>query len=177
MESITDGCNTEQIKRFCEIHRITYYASNYKYKTFDTNNHMNYNSNLQRLVLMCAENNLYPIEDEDARVSIFKTCSNVGGQIKKYKTQQHFENDTLKLNSTTKTFIHVEDTNFYALYEHVMTQKESDTNCTFRIILTVSGSCHDIFYAELQRKHLHNGKVIISTQTQYWIWNEWCCIR
>ena len=24
MNSITDGCNTEQIKRFCEIHKITY---------------------------------------------------------------------------------------------------------------------------------------------------------
>ena len=78
---------------------------------------------------------------------------------KKYKTQQHFENDTLKLNSTTKTFIHVEDMNFYALYEYVMTQKQSDANCTFRIILTVSGSCHDTFYTELQRKNIHNGKV------------------
>ena len=56
--------------------------------------------------------------------------------------------------------------NFYALYEHVMSQKESDTNCTFRIILTVSGSCHDIFYAELQRKNIHNGKVRISTNNK-----------
>ena len=94
---------------------------------------------------MCAENHLYPIEDEDARVSIFKTCSNIGGQINKYKTPQHFENDTLKLNSTTKTFIHVEDMNCYALYEHVRSQKVSDANC--RIVLTVSGSCHDTFYA------------------------------
>jgi hypothetical protein len=94
---------------------------------------------------MCAENHLYPIEDEDARASIFKTCSNIGGGLKEYKTQQHFENKTLKLNSTTKTFIHVEYINFYALYEHVMSQKESYTNCTFRIILTVSGSCHDTF--------------------------------
>ena len=92
MESITDGCNTEQVKRFCEIHKITYYALNYKYKTFDTNNHMNYHSNLPRLVFMCAENHLYPIEDEDARTSIFKTCSNIGGQIKKYKTQQNINN-------------------------------------------------------------------------------------
>ena len=55
MESITDGCNTEQVKRFCEIRKIAYYALNYKCKTFDTNNHMNYHSNLPRLVFMCAE--------------------------------------------------------------------------------------------------------------------------
>ena len=40
MESITDGCSTEQIKQFCEKHKITYYALDYKYKTFDTNNYM-----------------------------------------------------------------------------------------------------------------------------------------
>jgi hypothetical protein len=85
MESITDGCNTEQVKQFCEIHKITYYALNYKYKTFDTNNHMNYDSNLPRLVFMCAGNHLYPIEDEDARESIFKTCSNIGGGLKNTK--------------------------------------------------------------------------------------------
>ena len=164
MISITDGCDTEQIKRFCEKHKITYYALNYKYKTFDTNNHMNYNSNLPRLVFMCAENHLYPIEDEDARVSLFKTYSNVGGKIKKYKTQQHFENDKLKINSKTKTFLHLEDMNFYALYEHVMSQKEYDTtNSIFRIILTVPGSCHNTFYTELQKKTIHNGKVRIST--------------
>ena len=164
MVSITDGCDTEQIKKFCEMHKITYYALNYKYKTFDTNNHMNYNSNLPRLVFMCAENHLYPIEDEDSRATIFKTCSNIGGGLKKYKTQQHFENNTLKLNSTTKAFIHLEDMNFWALYDHVMSQ--SDVLISNRIVLTVPGSCHDIFYEELQRKNIHNGKVRISTNNR-----------
>ena len=83
--------------------------------------------------------------------------------MKKYKTQQHFENNKLKLNSTTKTFVYEEGMNFYALYNYVSSQKESDTNFnTFRIILTITGSCHDIFYTELQNKNIHNGKVRIS---------------
>ena len=40
MASITDGCCTEQIIKFCEIHKITYYALDYKHKLFNTNNHI-----------------------------------------------------------------------------------------------------------------------------------------
>ena len=83
MTSITDGCSIEQMKQLCETYKITYYALDYKYKTFDTTNHMNYNSNLPRLVFMCANNDLYPIREEESRVSIFKTCSNIGGQMSK----------------------------------------------------------------------------------------------
>ena len=119
MTSITDGCCTEQIIKFCEIHKITYYALDYKYKLFNTNNHMNYHSNLPRLIFMCAENHLYPIEDREAREHIFRSYSNIGGGMKKYKTQQHFENNKLKISSTTKTFVCEEGMNFYALYHYV----------------------------------------------------------
>ena len=53
--------------------------------------------------------------------------------------------------------------NFYALYEHV---KNQSSVLDYRIVLTVPGSCHDIFYAELQRKNIHNGKVRISTNNK-----------
>ena len=53
--------------------------------------------------------------------------------------------------------------NFYALHEHVRSQSHV---LNYRIVLTVPGSCHDIFYAELQRKNIHNGKVRISTNNQ-----------
>jgi len=160
MTSITDGCSTEQIKQFCEKHKITYYALNYKYKTFDTNNHMNYNSNLPRLVFMCANNHLYPIRDEESRASIFKTCSNIGGPMKKYRTQQLFENNKLNISKTTKTFIYEDTMNFYALFNHVRSQCSS---INYRIILTVEGSCHNIFYTELKKGNIHNGKVRISS--------------
>ena len=92
MKSIDDGCNTEQIRKICNNHKITYYALDYRYKLFDTNNDMGYHSNLPRLVYMCATNHLFPVPDETARECSFKSYSNVGGGMKKYKTQQKFEN-------------------------------------------------------------------------------------
>ena len=39
MNAIGEGCSIEQIAGFCDIHKITYYALDFKYKLFETNNH------------------------------------------------------------------------------------------------------------------------------------------
>jgi len=160
MESITDGCCTEQIKKFCDGRKITYYALDFKYKTFDTNNNMNYNSNLPRLVFMCANNHMYPITDEESRLTIFRSCSSIGGKMKKYKTQQKFENVTLNIGQHSKTFVYLEGMNFYALLDRIKQIPRADKDdeyfgFDFKIVLTVEGTCHSIFYNELHKNNIH----------------------
>ena len=91
MESVTDGCSVKQLAEFCDEHKVSYYVLDYKYKLFESNNHKNYNSNLPRLVFMCANNHLYPIEDPEERETIFKTYAHVGGRIK--STKQSLKNE------------------------------------------------------------------------------------
>lgn len=81
METIDEGCSTAQLAVFCDIHKIAYYALDFRYKLSETNNDLGYHSNLPRLVFVCANNHLYPIEDREKRETIFKTCSVVGGGI------------------------------------------------------------------------------------------------
>ena len=40
--NIDDGCSISQIVKFCTNHQITYYILDFKYKLFETNNHLNY---------------------------------------------------------------------------------------------------------------------------------------
>ena len=63
MKTIDEGCSIAQLAVFCDIHKITYYALDFKYKLFETNNHKGYRSDLPRLVFVCANNHLYPIND------------------------------------------------------------------------------------------------------------------
>ena len=56
MTNIDDGCCISQIAEFCEIHRITYYALDYKYKTYATNTGKFLHNKLPKLVFMCANN-------------------------------------------------------------------------------------------------------------------------
>ena len=88
MKTIDEGCPIEQIAGFCDIHKITYYALDFKFRLFETNNHLAYNSNLPRLVFVSANNHLYPINDHEKRETIFKTCSVIGGKLNKDKAQQ-----------------------------------------------------------------------------------------
>ena len=53
---------------------------------------------------MCANNHLYPIDDDEKRLTIFRTCAMVGGGMKKYKAQQAFEH---KVIETSKQRIHM----------------------------------------------------------------------
>ena len=55
--------------------------------------------------------------------TIFKTCSKVGGSIKKYKAQQKFER---KLSNGTEEQIYADEEgmSIYGLLEHVMNQRE-----------------------------------------------------
>ena len=65
MNTIDEGCSITQIAAFCDIHKITYYALDFRYKLFETNNHKGYRSDLPRLVFVCANNHLYPIDDHE----------------------------------------------------------------------------------------------------------------
>ena len=74
---------------------------------FETNNHKGYKSDLPRLVFVCANNHLYPIDNPERRETIFKTCSVTGGKLNKYKTQQTFENVRLGYNETLKNYYYL----------------------------------------------------------------------
>ena len=116
---------------------------------------------------MCANNHLYPIDDHEKRETIFKSCSTVGGGIKKYKAQQAFEH---KLNNGTKShiFVHTEDMSFYGLLEKVKQLRLNDESYgDYRIIMTTRGLCNTLFYDELQiRGNIHNGKIKLSKGNQ-----------
>ena len=62
MKTIDEGCCIAQRAAFCDIHKITYYALDFKYKLFETNNHKGYRSDLPRLIFICANNHLCPID-------------------------------------------------------------------------------------------------------------------
>ena len=119
MNTIDEGCSIAQIAIFCDIHKITYYALDFKYKLFETNNHKGYRSDLPRLIFICANNHLYPIDDPKKRETIFKTCSVIGGKLNKYKSQQKFENVKLRYNERLKNYVLLPDMSFYSLLAKV----------------------------------------------------------
>ena len=167
MNSIDEGCSIAQIAVFCDIHKITYYALDFQYKLFETNNHKGYRSDLPRLIFVCANNHLYPVEDHEQRETIFKTCSAVGGGIKKYKAQQKFENDKLRYKERLKNYVLLPDMSFYGLLAKVRRDWAHDENYShFRIIVTTPGLCNTIFYEEIQQGNIHNGKVRMSKGNQ-----------
>ena len=172
MNTIDEGCSITQIANFCNIHKITYYVLNYKYKLFETNNNVGYHSNLPRLVFMCANNHLYPIDDEK-RETIFKTCSVVGGGIKKYKTQQAFEHKIIK-TSEQHIYIHHESMSFYGLLERAR-QARMEHPYEHKIIITTPGLCNSIFYSEIQCGNIHCGKVRIAKGGQIIIMCSYGC--
>ena len=152
MKTIDEGCTIEQIAGFCDIHKITYYALDFKFKLFETNNHLGYNSNLPRLVFVSASNHLYPINDHEKRETIFKTCSVIGGKLTKYKAQQQFENNKLHYNERLKNYVLLPDMSFYGLFARVQNDKYNDANpCHYRIVVTTPGQCNTIFYDEIIR--------------------------
>ena len=66
------------------MHKIIYYALDYKYKTYATNSGKVSANHLPKLVFMCANNHLYPITDEAKRETIFRSQSiSIGGGMKK----------------------------------------------------------------------------------------------
>ncbi|MCR9066870.1 MAG: hypothetical protein NXI00_23060 [Cytophagales bacterium] len=167
MNAIDEGCSIEQIAGFCDIHKITYYVLDFKYKLFETNNHKGYKSNLPCLVFVCANNHLYPIDDHERRETIFKSCSTIGGKMNKYRTQQKFENVKLGYNEALKNYVLLPDMSFYGLLAKVQREKDYDTNYNhYRIIVTTPGACNAIFYEEIRRGNIHNGKVRLSKGSQ-----------
>ena len=57
---------------------------NFRCKFFETNSNPKNNRHHKTLVFVCANNHLYPIEQEEDRQSIFKKfASSIGGGIKK----------------------------------------------------------------------------------------------
>ena len=102
---------------------------------------------------MCANNHLYPIDDNEKRETIFNTCSMVGGGVNKYKAQQAFEHRIIK-TFNQHIYIHLEDMSFYGLLERARHAREvGDGTYDHRIIITTRGLCNSIFYSEIQRGH------------------------
>ena len=124
MSSIDEGCSCSQVIHFCNLHKIVYYILDFRYKLFESNNHMKYRTDLPRLVFMCANGHMYPIEDHDKRESIFRTFSFVGGGMKKLKATQVKDGGTINDSQASKTnaetvHVHYSDMAFYGLLEHV----------------------------------------------------------
>ena len=51
---------------------------------------------------------------------------------------------------------------FYGLLERAQQAKNEQPNDNHRIIITQRGFCNTIFYSEIQRGNMHNGKVRIA---------------
>ena len=115
MRDIDEGCDTAQVAQFCEIHKITYYALDYKYKLFETNNHMKYKNNLPKLVFMCSNNHLYAIDSNEQRETIFKKYANYTNGTRKIKQS---EEEKTKIKAT-ELFICYSFAGFYKLYDDV----------------------------------------------------------
>ena len=119
------------------------------------------------MVFVSANNHLYPINDHEKRETIFKTCSVIGGKLTKYKVQQQFENNKLHYNEILKNYVLLPDLSFYGLFARVQNDKYNDANpCHYRIVVTTPGQCNTIFYDELIRGNIHNGKVRLSKGNQ-----------
>jgi hypothetical protein len=153
MKSIDEGCSIKQISKFCDMYKITFYSLDKKYKTVLTNAHKEYKTNLPRLIFMCANNHLYPIEDKSKRETIFKKNANTG--IKKIKaTQDKIEiEEHVKLNTYT---CHYEIELYNLLDQHKNTQQ------FVKIITTSPNLCNKLFYDELIEGRIHNEAVKIN---------------
>ena len=150
----------------CNLHKIVYYILDFSYKLFESNNHMKYRTDLPRLVFMCANGHMYPVEDDDKRASIFKTFSFVGGGMERLKATQVKDKGVINDSKASKTnaetvHVHHRDMAFYGLLEHVQTISGNR-----RIVLTEPGLCNTVFYEEIRKGNIHNGKVKIDKSGQ-----------
>ena len=167
MESVTDGCSVQQLAGFCDEHKVTYYVLNYKYKLFETNNHMHFKgSNLPRLVFMCANSHLYPIEDPEERETIFKTYANVGGGMKSKKNQVKDEEGKVEKYEPETIYECMEGMNFYARIDAVSSRKDAMEAKEKRIVSSQRGSVHSLFFGELRLGNIHNKNVKTNKENQ-----------
>ena len=102
MQNEYEGCSIEQIANFCNMYKIIYSVMNFRYKLFETSSSPKNNRHYKPLVFLCANNHLYPIENEEHRQTIFKKyASSIGGVIKKLSVIKDEDNDNdeeLKIN-------------------------------------------------------------------------------
>ena len=77
--------------------------TNYIYKLFETNSNPKNNRHHRPLILLCANNHLYPIEKDENRQTIFKkSASSIGGGIKQLNiTKEEDEEEETHLNIIT----------------------------------------------------------------------------
>ena len=67
------------------------------------------------------------------------------------------------ISETTQTFVcDTEYMDFYGLINHADSYRNNENVSKYRIVLTNEGSCHAIFYNELQNHNIHCGKIRIS---------------
>ena len=73
---------------------------NFRYSLFETNSNPKNNRHFKPLVFLCANNHLYPIENDEHRQTIFKKyASSIGGGIKKINViKDKEEEEELEIN-------------------------------------------------------------------------------
>ena len=156
----TEALNKETIlSKVSEYQIFKYYCTHFQEPD------KKFKSDLPRLVFVCANNHLYPIDDNEKRETIFKQCSVISGKINKYMATQKLEH---KLNNNTKRhdYVLLPDMSFYGLLNKVCNDKTNNPNDDYRIIITTPGVCNDVFYSEIRQGNIHNGKVRLSKGNQ-----------
>lgn len=110
-------------------------------------------------VCVCTNHHLYPVIDTEKRETIFKYCSTVGGGIKAIKYNE--EQDTKQEEQET---VHASysDTQVFALIGRVK-QRASEDGCTHRVVAMNTGTCNALFYDDVHRGNIHNGRIRIAT--------------
>ena len=149
MKTRDEGCDINQIDRFCSIYKITYYALNYRYEIIQTNNDEKFKNNLPKLVFVCANNHLYPVIDQQQRETVFKTCAIIGNGNKKYQIKKD-ENDKVLNEETIITLDDVDDIRNYC-------QENINSTNNIRILTT---ECHSYFHSEINNGNIWNGNVM-----------------
>ena len=89
MKDKNEGCTLENIIVFCEKHKITYYALDFRFITCSTNKDNQYHrmNHYPILYFMLACNHLYPIEDTRTQLSISQINKSIGKPVIKSSKQ------------------------------------------------------------------------------------------
>ena len=161
IQNMYEGCSIEQIANFCNRYKITYYVMNFMYKLFETSSNPTINRHHKTLVLLCANNHIYPIEKEEDRQTIFKKfASSIGGGIKKLIiTKEEDEEEETHFNIIT-TDRDINDDGIMTYENFLNNELINDfAQLQGRAVFTELGSAQRLFYSEIEKGNIHNSKI------------------
>ena len=156
MDHINEGCSLSQLISFCYLHKVIYYAFDYKYKLIETNNNDTdvYKNHLPRAVFICANNHLYPITNKEQQTSIFRTYQSIGNNMRKFRKIQFV--DDVEFNRD-ELQIAISD-NYPTIVDYIKMYHNSVDK--HKIIITEKNICNELFHEEIcVNNDIYNGSV------------------